>query len=402
MNQNEEKRLEALKRYKILDTGVDPHFDHLTKLASLICGTPIALISLVDSDRQWFKSCVGLSANETPRNISFCTYAIQGNEVMEVKDTFMDERFNMNPFVTGDPNIRFYAGSPLKTPDGYNLGTLCVIDTEPKQLTKDQIEALDILSDQVVELMELRRATYELQSAKKQLEDQHQILINKARLQSIGELAGGVCHQINNPLAIIVGRSMILRSQLKQKLPEDKDVQKELDVIDQTSQRVSGILKSLRMYAKDFGEEKHEARICEIVEDAITLLKSRFTVSQIAFNYSNNSNSIVRINKNQISQLVLDLINNSLDAMEESPVKNLKLDLSEDDRHVILTVTDSGEGVKPGDEENIFKPFFTTKSRHFGVGLSNAVNFLDQHKGSIKLLKLESPTTFQVKIPKSS
>jgi two-component system sensor kinase FixL len=155
---NESDRLVALERYKILDTLPEQVYDDLTQLASHICGTQIALISLVDCDRQWFKSRVGLDATETSRDISFCGHVVAAKAILHVPDATEDSRFADNPLVVGDPKIRFYLGVPLITPDDYALGTLCVIDIEPKQLTSQQIKQLEMLSHLVVSQLELRLA----------------------------------------------------------------------------------------------------------------------------------------------------------------------------------------------------------------------------------------------------
>lgn len=154
---NEAARLRALASYDILDTPPEAAFDDFTKLASEICGTPISLISLVDGARQWFKSRVGIDATETPRELAFCSHALLGTELMEVPDATRDERFLGNPFVTGSPEIRFYAGAPLVTADGFGLGTLCVLDQTPRALTAAQRDALAALGRQVVRQLEHRR-----------------------------------------------------------------------------------------------------------------------------------------------------------------------------------------------------------------------------------------------------
>lgn len=168
---DEEKRLHALRSYEVLDTPKEEEYDDITKIASEICGTPIALISLIDKDRQWFKSKVGLDAEETSRDVSFCGHAInEPDEIFEISDSRVDERFKDNPLVTGDPNVVFYAGSPLKDSTGHALGTLCVIDNEPGHLSSEQRLALKALSRQVVRQLELRKAMVQLENTRRQFQ----------------------------------------------------------------------------------------------------------------------------------------------------------------------------------------------------------------------------------------
>src|SRR3989475_8570397 len=166
--ENEKKRLKVLWQYSVLDTVPEEIFDDLTELAARICEAPIALITLVDEKRQWFKAKVGVSINEPSRDISFCAHAITQPGLFIVPDATRDERFAKNPLVKSDPKVRFYAGAPLVSPDGYALGTLCVIDKVPRELRPEQKQALRILARHVVSQLELRRRSNELADARQE------------------------------------------------------------------------------------------------------------------------------------------------------------------------------------------------------------------------------------------
>ncbi|NQZ77343.1 MAG: ATP-binding protein [Ekhidna sp.] len=163
--ENEQERLENLRSFNVLDTLREADYNDLTSLASYVCQTPISLVSLVDEDRQWFKAKVGLEADETPREHSFCSHAIAGEEdIMVVQDARMDERFRDNPLVVDNPNIVFYAGVPLVSPEGYALGTMCVIDRKTRELDIQQEKALKSIANQVTNLLVMRRQSQELQA----------------------------------------------------------------------------------------------------------------------------------------------------------------------------------------------------------------------------------------------
>lgn len=159
---NEARRVAALHRYKLLDTAPEDPFDDFARLASIVCETPIALMSLIDTDRQWFKARIGLEGTETPREHAFCSYTILGDETLVVEDAQLDERFANNPFVTSGLKVRFYAGAPLVDREGNALGSLCVVDQRPRQLTETQLTALKIISRRVIEQVHMRSISNDL------------------------------------------------------------------------------------------------------------------------------------------------------------------------------------------------------------------------------------------------
>ena len=204
---NETERIAALQRYRILDTTPEDVFDELVQLASTICGAPIALISLVDTSRQWFKARVGLEAQETSRGSSFCAHALHDARLFIVHDARADARFAANPLVLGGPKIRFYAGAPITSPEGLILGTLCVIDHRPRVLDREQCEALRVLARQVIAQFELRRLGSEHAQAAGEVE----------RLKS--QFITSVTHELRTPLTSIRGSLGLLASGAMGELP---------------------------------------------------------------------------------------------------------------------------------------------------------------------------------------
>ena len=191
---NETDRLAALYSLDILDSAPEQDFDDIVALAATVCGTPMSLVTLVDIDRQWFKARIGNELPETSRDLSFCAHAILGRDLLVVPDATKDARFADNPTVTMDGGIRFYAGAPLITTEGYALGTLCVIDSEPRKLDVEQLQALRALARQVTSQMELRRHSVALANT-------------TARLQELerrkDDLAGLVGGELRAPLRLI-------------------------------------------------------------------------------------------------------------------------------------------------------------------------------------------------------
>lgn len=191
---NEALRVKTLRELKVLDTSPEERFDRLTRLAKRLFNVPIALVSLVDADRQWFKSCVGLGVRETPRDISFCGHAILGDQILTVRDAGLDERFHDNPLVLGEPGIRFYAGCPLTMANGSTLGTLCLIDVKPRDLDDEERALLRDLA---------RMAEQELAAVQMASMDELTLLSNRRGFAALARHALGVCKRLEKPATLL-------------------------------------------------------------------------------------------------------------------------------------------------------------------------------------------------------
>ena len=206
LHPNEAERLQALRSYGILDTAIEPAFDDITRIASYVCQTPIALISLVDEDRQWFKSEIGLGVRQTPLEQSICAHALLEHSFLEVPDTKKDSRFDCNPLVTGKPHVQFYAGALLRTPDGLPLGTVCVLDNKPRELNAGQRDILTALARQVMAQMEFRRS----------------LLLSDRLQRNISRLMAVAGHDLKQPLQVMV----LAIDRTRSKLTDPRDRQR--------------------------------------------------------------------------------------------------------------------------------------------------------------------------------
>lgn len=212
----EQERLLALQAMKILDTPAEESFDRLTRIAAAIFDVPIALVSLVDEDRQWFKSRVGLEVSETDRSISFCAHSLGGDRPLVVPDALADERFQENPSVTGPPNLRFYAGAQLRTATDLDLGTFCIIDTKPRPIpSPEQLALLEDLAATATLLIEQRRMVLEYEAhvqARRETEEHLRLAKEEAEMstRAMRALFSRVSHDLRTPLSAIMGFAELL------------------------------------------------------------------------------------------------------------------------------------------------------------------------------------------------
>lgn len=394
---NEIKRLHALKRYQILDTSPEEVFDDFTRLASAICETPIAMISLVDENRQWFKSRFGIDAPETPRDPSFCAHAILQEDLFEVENAVADSRFTDNPFVTGELGLRFYAGAPLISPEGLAIGSLCVIDRQPKKLTPMMRDALQTLARQVMAQLELRRLNRELEMHQKTVAQSH-------KMAALGHMAAGIAHEVNNPLAIIQGKAEML-SYLASKGPvEQAKIEETSKVIQATVGRIVKIIRGLRVFSRS-GEQDPRvlAKVSEIVDDTLEFCREKFRHKNIEVRVPKFSEDLALMCRpQQIEQVLLNLLNNSYDHILDLSERWVKVEVVDLGDQIEFSVTDSGQGLEGSAKDRIFEPFFTTKEigKGVGLGLSISQGLIEEHGGIIRVDPYSRNTRFVFQIPK--
>lgn len=411
---NESERQRALDSYEVLDTERELAFDDITRIATAICGTPIAAVSLIDNDRQWFKSTVGLDATETPRDISFCGHAIHHSNIFQVENALDDERFADNPLVAGELNLRFYAGAPLVTSDGFAIGSLCVIDRVPRTLTAQQREGLESLARQVMAQLELRRKNKELTLAKEKLEDsartiadQQSKLVNSAKMTALGTMAGGVAHEINNPLAIITGRTHLLREQLQSEACDISKAVESVEKIEKTALRISKIVKGLLAVSHEengAGDPLVDYQVEDVVQEALSLAIEKLKKAGISVEVTPiRSGLAVRCRPVQVIQSMLNLIGNAHDALEACAERHIRIEALEDDSSVMIRVSDSGVGIPVELRARIMEPFFSTKpvGKGTGLGLSVSRGLIEKQSGQLYLDEGAALTTFVIKLGKA-
>lgn len=375
--ENEKERLAALKEYGILDTSSEYDFDNITTLLAKICDVPISLITLMDSDRNFFKSHLGLDFNQSPRDISFCGHAIlDASEIFIVENALKDERFMDNPLVK-DSKAIFYAGVPLINPDGFKLGTLCVFDHKPRTLTEVQKTALISLATQTVNLLELKK--------KNDLSTKYQAELQQ-RNDTLSKFAHLVSHDLKSPLANITSLTRLLREENLENLSNDSEMY--LDYIEDSSSTLKNYIDGiLNFYKSDelLDSQKNDISLLSFFREIEEIL----ITDDIEFQYPKEG-LLRNVNKLALTQIFLNLIDNSL----KYNLKKQRIVSVEYTKNVdfhIFTVTDNGMGIDLGVQEDIFNLFKTTglKDRNgnegTGIGLATVKNFVSKLGGTISL-----------------
>lgn len=392
---DEEFRLKQLWDYAVLDSVPEADFDFITSIASQICESSISLISLVDENRQWFKSCHGLDIEETDRDVSFCAHAINNpKEVLIINDAHQDERFFDNPLVTGEPYIRFYAGVPLISEEGYALGTLCVLDKEPKELTELQLSNLKSLAKQVMNLLELRKNTRDLERALNHL---------KFKNKELEEFTYITSHDLQEPVRTIVSLIEMISESYHEKL--DEQGLEMMDYVIAAGYRMKALILGLLDYSR-LGRKREVTLIdCnELIDEVIQDLTASINECNAKIEVPDLPK--IRGFRTELRLLFQNLISNAIKFRQKDQSPEIDITFSDEKKHWKFCVSDNGIGIPSSKKTQIFKIFQRLHSRveyeGYGLGLTHSRKIIELHHGKIWVnSELNNGSKFYFTIPKS-
>lgn len=392
---NEPERLNALQ-LGLLDTSSEERFDRVTRLACYLFAVPISLVTLVDANRQWFKSRQGLKLSETPRDISFCGHAILDDQPLVVPDALADTRFSDNPLVLSAPNIRFYAGQPLVAPDGNRIGAFCIIDRRPRHLAAEELEVLKDLG--AIIQRELTLTAYAGDLAVR--------VFRNEKMAALGQLAAGIGHELKNPLTVIGTRVEVLARQLARGAPQDPgDLQRHLTSLGEAAARMRRIMEGLSAYSKPSKPEPVPLDVGALLAGAneVVAFEARKSGVDIIVDVP-TSLPTVRGDRSQLMQVLVNLATNAIQAMSETRGGALTLRARQQDGHVVIEIVDTGPGIPEALHAKVWEPFYTTKAEGTGLGLSIVRGLVEEQSDAT--LRFESQpgigTTFTITLPAAS
>ena len=373
--ENELQRLSILSEYLLLDTLPEAEYDNITKLIATICNAPVSLITMIDKDRNFFKSHQGVPMQESPRDISFCGHAILSDDpIFIVKDARLDSRFIDNPLVDLADAI-FYAGVPLINPEGLALGTLCIFDHEPRDLSELQIDALITLGKQVITSMELRRKNLKLEFTRKEL-FQHNL--------ELKQFASHVSHDLKSPLANIIS----LTDFLKDDLIDDISVEslEQLNYISDSAIILKDYIDGILLHYK--ADELLLAKKEDVLLSALTENIKQLLVEKGDILVCAGEDVVHNINKSALTQILINLVDNALKFNDKKP-RIITIAYFDEGNFHKFVVADNGIGIEEHNQEIIFKLFTTVFDKNTktstGIGLSTIKSLVNKLGGEISL-----------------
>lgn len=393
---NEAERLNAVASYHLMGTLPEKDFDDIARIASEICNVPLSLVTLMGEDRQWFKGHFGTTLDQNLRDIAFCSYTImEPDEPLIVTDLRLDERFQENPLVTGPEQVVFYAGVPLVNPEGYAVGTLCVIDQKPNKLNKNQLASLLALANTVAQLFELRRKVKRLEAATKKLENLN---------QEVSELSYVLSHDLKSPLNSIVSLLEVFKEENTSQL--NKSGQELLEMLYESTVNLSNVTKSTIKYFKttrSFSETEDQVNFHELMVQLLSILRPPNWVS---ISYPPNLPTI-STSKVALQHILLNLLDNAIKYSDKELCK-IEIRGSENDLAYLFEVIDNGPGIEAPHQAKVFQLFQTlgrtdrNGAKGTGIGLAIVKRMIEKLGGEINIiLPPEGGTCFSFSILKN-
>jgi signal transduction histidine kinase len=391
---NEAERLKALIDLDLLDSESNKRLSNLTYLASTITDCEVSLISLIDSDRQWFLAKHGTTLTESSREISFCGHAINQDEIFEIENTLEDERFIDNPLVTDDPSIRFYAGKPLKTSGGFNIGTLCVIDRKPKKLNIIQKKQLEIISDEIMHIIEATsKSNRIIQMAAS----------NTAFVSSMS-------HELRTPLTSVLGYVDVLEKELKSVM--NPSIQSTLETLKSNSsfllELIGDILDFSKLESNKIIQKKKMFSTKNFFKQTHNLVAIHATNNKVQFKMTISTNVPNRISTDStlLKQILINLLSNAIKFSKGKTV-DFKVDFNKDKKKLVVDVVDTGIGMNALESARIFQPFEQANSeiqkefKGTGLGLAITKEITSLLGGTIELVRTKpnEGTHFRFELP---
>ncbi|MDZ7808298.1 MAG: GAF domain-containing sensor histidine kinase [Gracilimonas sp.] len=390
---NEAERQAKLEEYDILDTLPEDEFDSLVELAAMITGSPISLMNLLSFDRQWTKAAHGMDIASSPRSESVCQYTILDEINFEIEDLAEDERFSHMPYVNNDPNLRYYSGYPLRTSDGYNIGALCVMDTTPKKLTKEQKRGLKTIANEIMARLELKKKQLELKQLNKEKD----------------HFLRAVNHDIKSPLNGIVSSAHYLQNLWE---GDKEELSQILSMIELSGRKLINYTSELVTNSMEQGETKlilDEVEIEDLIQDLIDIYNPLANAKGVNIGTFFSTPGTFHLDSEKFKLVVSNLISNALKFCRDGDNITLDMKISgTEDKTLYIYVSDTGIGIPAEFLPNIFKK----KKEHqrqgtkgeisTGMGLPIVKKYVELHNGEIKVESIEGMgTTFHINIPEN-
>ena len=386
----DKERLDALYEYGILDTPEDPAFNDLARIAATLCNAPVAMVNLVDHERQFMKAAFGFARRDVPRELSFCAHAIiDPSNVLAIPDLSSDARFEAHPIVVGAPHLRFYAAAPIVTGDGYAIGTVCVMDVSPRpDLTSDDAEALRAIARQAMSLIELRRDRAMIRNANQRLEDANARLEDVSRRKT--EIISDVSHEFRTPLTTILGYAELIRDEDLEPGETRAFAADIVRDVQRLTRMMENVLDLERLEARATAFRPVPVELPTLLEDEV----ARWEVDEAAANHAVSLSVQVGLpcvlaDADRVAQVVRNFLANAVKYSPDGGAVDVRAEPTADGRFVRVSVADHGIGIAPEGQARIFERFARTQEaigrgiRGTGLGLAICRHIVELHGGSI-------------------